>query len=431
MLYDNLAINENGHLTFAGRDTVELADKYGTPLFVMDEERIRDKCRLYKNTLRENLGDAALPLFAGKALCFKGLYGIMNEEGMGIDVVSSGEIFTAFSAGFPMEKAFFHGNNKTDEDISFAMEKGVGYFICDGVEELDAIDCEAKRRGTKQKILLRVTPGIDAHTHAKITTGNEDSKFGTSVSSGQALRLAEAALKKENIILEGFHCHIGSQIFDAAPFVEAVKVMVGFMGNVKEALGFETIMLDLGGGIGVRYTENDPQIDTAAVLTLISNAIKEECKTNALTVPFVLVEPGRSIVADSGITLYKVGTRKEIPGVRNYVSIDGGMPDNPRYTLYGSAYTVLNAGRMTESADYICTVAGRCCESGDLIQENVAIAKPERNDVLAVLTTGAYNYSMASNYNAITKPPIVMISKEKEYVAVRRETFEDMICCQN
>lgn len=431
MICNNLGVNEKGHLTFAGHDTVELAEKYGTPAYIMDEQKIREKCRIYKKAMSEYFGGESMPLFASKSLCFKRVYEIMAEEGMGIDVVSSGELYTAASTGFPMEKAYFHGNNKTDFDISFGMDKGIGYFICDNADELGVINAFAKDRGITQKVILRLTPGIDPHTHAKISTGKVDSKFGAAIETGQAKELLELALSMDNIDVKGFHCHIGSQIFEYKPFCDAAIIMIKFIADVKNELGFETDTLNIGGGMGVKYVESDPEIDYAANIKGIAELIKGECEKYGVKMPQILMEPGRSIVADAGLTLYTVGGRKEISGFRNYVSIDGGMPDNPRYTLYQSPYTVVVANKMNEKADYECTIAGRCCESGDLIQEGVSIAKPVRGDIIAVLTTGAYNYAMASNYNAITKPPVIMLNGEESYVAVRRETFEDMTATHN
>ena len=430
MIYDNLKVNEKGHLVFSGFDTVELAEKYGTPAYIMDEQIIRSRCRIYKKAMSEYFGGSSMPLFASKALCFKGIYRIMAEEGMGIDVVSPGELYTAYEAGFPMERAFFHGNNKTDFDIGFAMDKGIGCFMCDNADELRMIDKLASVRGIKQKLILRVTPGIDPHTHAKISTGKVDSKFGAAIETGQAKELLELALSLENVVVLGFHCHIGSQIFDFKPFCDAAVIMIRFIAEMKEQLGYEASVLNLGGGMGVPYTAGDPCIDYGSNIKSIAELIGAECEKNGVSYPTVLMEPGRSIVADSGITLYTVGGRKEIKGFKNYASVDGGMPDNPRYTLYQSEYTILTANRMDEPADYKCTIAGRCCESGDLLAEDVLIAKPERGDIIAVLTTGAYNYSMASNYNSIPKPPVIMINGGDDYVAVRRESFEDMISCQ-
>lgn len=430
MICDNLGISEKGHLTFAGRDTVELAGKYGTPAYIMDEEKIREKCRIYKTAMAEYFGKDSFPLFASKSLCFKQIYRIMKEEGMGIDVVSPGELYTAAVAGFPLENAYFHGNNKKGNDIAYAMDHSIGYFVCDNCDELRAIDRHAKKRGIKQKILLRLTPGIDPHTHAKISTGKVDSKFGTAIETGQADELVRLALSLENIELRGYHCHIGSQIFEYKPFSDAAKIMIDFIAKVKNEQGYEAQTLNIGGGMGVRYVESDPEIDYAANIKSLSEIFKAECAEKKVNMPQILMEPGRSIVADAGMTLYTVGAKKEIPGFKNYVSIDGGMPDNPRYALYQSEYTVCVANRMNEKADYECTVAGRCCESGDLIQEGVKIPEPQRDDILAVLTTGAYNYAMSSNYNAITKPPVIMLTKDSEYVAVKRESFENMTACQ-
>ena len=430
MLYDNLGINDRGHLTFAGHDTVELAGRFGTPVYLMDENRIRERCRTYKAAMTACFGGGSMPLFASKSLCFKRIYEIMREEGMGIDVVSPGELYTALQAGFPAANAYFHGNNKTDEDIAFAMDAGIGYFVCDNAEELCAIEREAAKRGIRQKILLRLTPGIDPHTHAKINTGRVDSKFGAAIETGQAMQLTAAALTQKHVETLGFHCHIGSQIFECAPFCDAATIMLRFIAEVREKLGFEASVLNLGGGMGVPYTESDPAIDYAANIRVIGERITQLCADLQIRRPTVLMEPGRSVVADAGMTLYTVGGRKEIPGFKNYVSVDGGMPDNPRYALYQSAYTVITASRASAPADYLCTVAGRCCESGDLLQENVKIAEPMRGDVLAVLTTGAYNYAMSSNYNAVCKPPVVMIDGERAYVAVRRETFADLVDCQ-
>ena len=430
MICDNLSVNKKGNLCFAGHDTTLLAEKYGTPAYIMDERKIREKCRIYKTAMSEYFGGASMPLFASKSLCFKRIYDIMSEEGMGIDVVSSGELYTALKAGFDVKNAYFHGNNKTDYDIAFAMDNGIGCFVCDNADELRVIDREAQKRGIRQKILLRLTPGIDPHTHAKISTGNVDSKFGAAIETGQAKELCELALTMQGIDLQGFHCHIGSQIFDFKPFCDAAAIMIDFIAEVKSELGFETQVLNLGGGMGVRYVESDPEIDYAANIKGIAELIKSECAKNSVTVPTILMEPGRSIVADAGMTLYTVGGTKEIKGFKNYVSIDGGMPDNPRFALYQSDYTVMLANKADRPADFECTVAGRCCESGDLIQENVKIPRPERGDILAVMTTGAYNYAMSSNYNAICKPPVIMLDGEKDYVAVRRENFDDLTALQ-
>lgn len=426
MICDNISVNEKGHLTFAGYDTVELAEKYGTPLYLMDEDKTREHVRAYKTAMAKYFPQGSMPEFASKAFSCKQIYRIMAEEGIDIDVVSPGEIYTAASAGFPMENSFFHGNNKTDDDIRFAIENKVGCFVVDGEDELLALDRIAGEMGVKQNILLRITPGIDPHTHKKISTGSVDSKFGTAIETGQAMEIVKKALSLNNISLCGFHCHVGSQVFDIQPFTDASEIMLDFIADVRDTLGYTAEILNLGGGLGVRYTEADPEIDYGEKIKEIAEILNSQCDQLMVPVPKILMEPGRSLVADAGMTLYTVGSVKEITGYKNYVSIDGGMTDNPRYTLYESPYTVVLASRANDEKNYTATVAGRCCESGDLIQENVKMPKPIRGEILAVLTTGAYNYSMASNYNRVGRPPVVMLNSKRDYIAVRRETLKDI-----
>ena len=427
MIYSNLSVNTDGHLTIAGLDAVALTEEYGSPLMVLDEDRVREHCRTYVESVKKYLPQGSMPLYAGKAFCFKALYKIIESEGMGADVVSPGELYTVNAAGFPMEHVYFHGNNKTDEDIALAIEKKLGCFVADNRDELCSIDRIARENGITQRVLLRLSPGIDPHTHAKINTGKVDSKFGTAIETGQAMELVEFALSLQNIDLEGFHCHIGSQIFESEPFCDAADIMLQFIADVKAKLGFEAKVLNLGGGFGVRYVESHPVINIADNIRKLGEHISADCAKLGITPPQIRLEPGRSIVADCCTTLYKIGSVKTITGYKSYVSIDGGMTDNPRYALYGSEYTVLNASRAGEKADLVCTVAGRCCESGDIIQEDVAIAAPTRGDILAVLCTGAYNYSMASNYNRICRPAVVIVKDGTPRLGIRRETFEDLV----
>jgi len=429
MLHTNLSVNEEGHLTLAGADTVALAEKYGTPLYLMDENRIRENCRVYIDAMRKYMGEGSRPIFASKSCCFKRIYAIVADIGMGTDIVSPGELYTANDAGFPMENAFFHGNNKTDADIEYAMETGIGCFIVDNREELDTVNACAARRGIRQKILLRLTHGIDPHTQKKISTGKVDSKFGTAIETGQALELCKYALGLSAVELDGFHCHIGSQIFDYYPFRDAAEIMLRFIRTLLDECGHEIRTLNLGGGFGVRYVESDPEIDYEANIRGLAEEIQRICAELSIRQPDILMEPGRSIVADSGMTLYTVGSVKTITGYKSYVSIDGGMTDNIRYALYESDYTALLANRAKDPVDFCATIAGRCCESGDIIQEDVMLPRPVRGDTLAVLVTGAYNYAMASNYNRIPGPPVVMLRDGKDYVAVRRESYEDL--CRN
>lgn len=428
MLCSNIGINESGHLTFAGEDTVRLAAHYKTPLYLMDEDRIRENCRIYKTAMERAFGAGSYPLYASKAASFKRMYTIMQEEKMAIDVVSAGEIATAKRAGFSMERAFFHGNNKTDADVSYAMAANVGYFVADHEEELEIISREAKSRGIRQKVLLRLTPGIDPHTYEAVATGKVDSKFGVAIETGQADHFVQHALSLPNLRLMGYHCHVGSQVFDedGSVYHNAAKIMMMFAAEMKKKYGAELQVLDLGGGYGVRYTDADPQVNIPENIEQLAGTIKSLCEELSLPMPAVLLEPGRSIVADAGLTIYTAGSTKSIPGYKNYVPVDGGMTDNPRYALYGSKYTVYLANRANEEANFRCDVVGRCCESGDIIQPNVLLPEPKRGDLIAVCTTGAYNYSMASNYNRIPRPPVVMLSGGKPTLAVRRETVDDL-----
>ena len=426
MICENLTRNENGELCLAGMELSPLAEKYGTPLYLYDEDRIRHNCRTYLEAVREGFGEKAKVMYASKAASFKRVYEIIKEEGLGIDVVSCGEIYTASLAGFPLENAYFHSNNKTDADVEFAIKKGVGCFVVDNAEELFAIDEIAARYGVKQRIMLRITPGIDPHTYAAVATGKVDSKFGSAIETGQAEAITSLALTFENIELAGFHCHVGSQIFDGDVYLATSKVMLQFVADMEKKLGFVCSDLDIGGGLGVRYVESQPTLDIKKTILLVAENMKATAKELGISLPRISFEPGRSIVADAGLTLYTVGTVKRIPGYKSYVSVDGGMTDNPRYALYGSPYTILPV-LDGEGDKESCSIVGRCCESGDILQENVPMrADVQRGDLLACLTTGAYHYSMASNYNRIPRPPIVMLKDGESYVAVKRETIEDL-----
>lgn len=427
LICDNLKVSDDGTLYFAGFNTIYLAEKYKTPLYLMDEEKIRENCRAYLSAVAEAFGDDGQVLYASKAASFKRLYEIMREEGMGIDVVSSGEIYTALLASFPMERAYFHSNNKTDEDIEYAIENRVGYFVVDNEEELYAIERIAGDRGIRQKVLLRITPGIDPHTYAAIATGKVDSKFGSAIETGQAEKITKLALSLENVELSGYHCHVGSQVFDEQVYISTASVMLEFVSHIEKTLGYHADELDIGGGFGVRYIYSQPKLDIRTSIKKVGDFMKKRAKELGISLPKISFEPGRSIVADAGLTLYTVGTVKKIPEYKNYVSVDGGMTDNIRFALYGAPYTVLVANRMNADRDMIASLVGRCCESGDIIQENVAFPSDvKRGDTVACLTTGAYHYSMASNYNRLGKPPVVMLTKGGSYLAVKRQTLSDI-----
>ncbi len=430
LLYDNLDINTAGHLTIGGVDTVALTEEYGNPLYVMDEDQLRQNCRAYTQAMAEYLPEGSQPLFAGKALCFKGLYPIIESEGFGADVVSPGEIYTALAGGFDPANLYYHGTAKTDWDIRYAIENGVGWFIVDNENELEALDRIAGEAGIIQNILLRITVGIDPHTQEKINTGRIDSQFGVAVDTGQAARFVVRSRELRNVRLRGYHSHIGSQIFEAQPFLDQVDRLLDFAADMRTQFGFTAEVFNLGGGFGVRYTEEDPQVDIEGNIRRIGEHLRKGCTAFGYPLPRILMEPGRSVAANAGLTLYKTTGVKEIDGYLNYVTVDGGMTDNIRFALYRADYTMTNASRMNEEQTYLCTVAGRCCESGDRIAEDIYLQKPVRGDIIAVLGTGAYNYSMASNYNRVPKPAMVMVSGGQSRLVIRAQNFEDMIACE-
>ena len=423
----NLSINSENHLVIGQHDTVELAKKFGTPLYVLDEDLMRDNCRAYKNAIDTYYDGHGLVLFASKALCTMYTGRLVAEEGLGADVVSGGELYTLYKAGFPMEKVFFHGNNKTPDEIELALNCGVGHIVVDNKYELELLNRIANEKNVNQRILFRIKPGIDAHTHDFVKTGQIDSKFGVALENGEAYEIHKLALSMSNIQIDGVHCHIGSQIFDVEPFCEAAKVMIGFIADLYDKLGIKVNILNLGGGFGIKYTATDDPIAPSEYIHKVTNAVKALAQEKGIDLPFLVFEPGRSIVASAGITLYTVGCVKEIENVRTYVSIDGGMCDNPRYILYGSKYTAVLANNASAEPVAPITIAGKCCESGDLIQEHVMMPQIHVGDTLAVLATGAYNYSMSSNYNRIPRPPIVAVSGNEAKIIVKRETYDDLI----
>ena len=423
----NLSINSENHLVIGQHDTVELAKKFGTPLYVLDEDLMRDNCRAYKNAIDTYYDGHGLVLFASKALCTMYTGRLVAEEGLGADVVSGGELYTLYKAGFPMEKVFFHGNNKTPDEIELALNCGVGHIVVDNKYELELLNRIANEKNVNQRILFRIKPGIDAHTHDFVKTGQIDSKFGVALENGEAYEIHKLALSMSNIQIDGVHCHIGSQIFDVEPFCEAAKVMIGFIADLYDKLGIKVKILNLGGGFGIKYTATDDPIAPSEYIHKVTNVVKELAQEKGIDLPFLVFEPGRSIVASAGITLYTVGCVKEIENVRTYVSIDGGMCDNPRYILYGSKYTAVLANNASAEPVAPITIAGKCCESGDLIQEQVMMPQIHVGDTLAVLATGAYNYSMSSNYNRIPRPPIVAVSGNEAKIIVKRETYDDLI----
>lgn len=426
LLHDNYGINTAGHFTVAGIDTVGLAKEYGTPLYVFDEDKMRSMCQKYTEGAARYFKNAKI-LFASKALSFKEIYRIADNEGLCADTVSSGEIYTALAAGFPPEKIHFHGNNKTVADLEYAVKSGVGVIIADNLAELDDLDEICAAESKTVSVVLRVTPGIDPHTHVKISTGKVDSKFGSAIETGQALEAVRYALSKKHIRLIGIHCHVGSQSFDPQPFLDAADIMMRFLAEIREKTGVTLSVLNLGGGFGVRYVPDQQNLDIDYMLREIAARVRNNCEIYGLDEPEMNFEPGRSIVAAAGVTLYTVGNIKTIPGYKSYVSIDGGMADNPRYALYQAPYYSLIANKADRDMDFVADIAGRCCESGDLIQEHTLLQTPEKGDILAVCVTGAYNYSMASNYNRLPRPALVIVGKNGTRLGIRRESLEDLI----
>ncbi|MBQ7736207.1 MAG: diaminopimelate decarboxylase [Oscillospiraceae bacterium] len=427
MISSNITRNNAGVVCFAGHSVAALAEEYGTPLYLMDEERLRSNCRMYLNAFATHFGPGSRVLYAAKACSFKEIFRIAAEEGMGLDTVSIGEAYTALAAGFPAERIYFHGDAKTDKDIRFALEHGLGCVVADNPDELALLNAEAKRLGIRQKVLLRITPGIDPHTYEAVNTGTVDVKFGVPIETGQAEAFVRAAMAMEHLDAAGLHCHVGSEVFDEDVFQRTCDVMVDFMARVHGSLGFTARELDLGGGYGVRYVDSDPAADIPARIGEVAAHLRALVDRAGLPMPYVLMEPGRSIVADAGMTVYTVSTVKRIPRCKNYVIVDGGMADNPRWCLYRARYTVLHGLRQDGETD-VFDLAGRCCESGDVIQPAVTLpADVCRGDLVCVCTTGAYNYSMASNYNRLGRPPVVMLSGDGARLAVRRETPEDLI----
>ena len=418
---------EGNILTIGGVKTTDLVKAYATPLYVLDENKIRQNCSSYVTSMEKYYGGNGRVLFASKAMCVSELCRIVNDEKLGLDVVSGGEMYTAYKAGFPMDKVYFHGNNKTVGEIKMALEFGVGRFVVDNENELMLLSNLAKERGITANVLFRIKPGIDAHTHDFVRTGQIDSKFGVALETGEAIDIVKKAINTDNINYCGVHCHIASQVFEAEPFCEAAEVMMNFIKEIKDVCGVDTDELNLGGGFGVAYTEKDTPIEYDKYMEAVSNVIHEKSRELGVKLPFILMEPGRSIVADAGITLYTIGNIKVIPDVRTYVSVDGGMADNPRYIMYQAEYTFEIANKANEEKTEVVTIAGKCCESGDLLGEHVKLQKAEIGDTLAVLTTGAYNYSMASHYNRIPKPAVVMVRDGKSRLIVKRETYDDII----
>lgn len=425
---ESLAVNEHNHLEIGGCDAVELAKTFGTPLFVMDEGLLREKCRRYRRALEEYYPGESIVAYAGKAFLTLAMAKLLDEEGLSLDVVSGGEMHTALQAKFPPQKLYFHGNNKTARELDTALEAGIGKIVVDSLPELDELLVRLQKHSTKAQVLLRIKPGVEAHTHDYIQTGQEDSKFGFGLTDGSALEAIDKILShREYFELVGFHCHIGSQIFQLEPFGVAAEKMIDFMAQVYDRWGVAVAELDMGGGLGIRHNSEDNPPSIESFVQHISSAVEKASKEKGYPLPRLVLEPGRSIAGEAGITLYEVGVIKDVPGIRRYVSVDGGMMDNIRPALYEAAYEAVLANRANAEASEKVTVAGKACESGDILIKDALLPPVQQGDLLAVFSTGAYCYSMASNYNRNPRPPVVFVWDGQSRLVVRRETEEDLI----
>ncbi|MGE5604592.1 MAG: diaminopimelate decarboxylase [Bacteroidota bacterium] len=422
----NMKVNAAGHLEIGGCDAVNLARDYGTPLYVLDEALVRSQCCDYREKLAAIYPDSMV-IYAGKALMTMAICRIIDEEGLGLDVVSGGELYTALKAGFPMGKIFFHGNNKSLEELRMALEYGVGIFVVDNLYELENLNALALQKGKRASVLFRLTPGVEAHTHSYTQTGQQDSKFGLGIRDGVARQVISHALTLPGIEVKGVHCHIGSQIFDIEPYKLAVKVMFDFLDDLRRSTGFEAKILDMGGGLGIVYHAGDEPASVESCVNLIGSAVKEESQSRNYPLPKLVLEPGRSLVGEAGTTLYTVGSIKELPGIRCYLAVNGGMADNPRVALYQAEYEGLIANKADLKPEKLVTVTGKCCESGDMLIWDIHLAQPQSGDILAVFSTGAYNYSMASNYNRLPRPAMVSVLNGQADLIVARETYQDLI----
>lgn len=425
-LHGTSKINAKGHLEIGGVDVTDLAKEYGTPLYIVDEALVRKRANEYISAFKES-GLKFQVAYASKAFSVMAMCAIADQEGLSLDVVSDGELYTALQAGFPAARIHFHGNNKTPDEINMALDANIGCFVVDNFVELHLLNALAADKGKTVKILFRLTPGVEAHTHEYISTGQEDSKFGFDLGNGAAKQAIKEALELSNIEILGVHSHIGSQIFEVDGFRMAVDKVVAFAVQIRDELGLTFKVINLGGGFGIRYVEGDTPLPVAQYVAAITDAVISNFSSANFPIPEIWVEPGRSIVGDAGTTLYTIGTMKDIPGVRKYIAVDGGMMDNPRPALYQSRYEAILANRANEANTETVTIAGKACESGDKLIIDLELPKANTGDLLAVSCTGAYNYSMASNYNRFRRPAVVFVKDGQSDVVVRRETLDNIV----
>ncbi|MDR2046945.1 MAG: diaminopimelate decarboxylase [Clostridiales bacterium] len=428
-LRDTLRINEAGHLEIGGADTVDLVKRFGTPLYALDYAYIANVASAFVSALRDNYGEGAVA-FASKAFCSAAVYKLISGLGLYADTVSKGEMYTAFSGKMLPERIILHGNNKQAYEIDYAVENGAGYIVLDAGHEAAAVDAAAKKHGKIQRVLVRVNPGVEAHTHRFVQTARADSKFGFSIADGCADAFIKSVFNYPNLEFCGVHCHIGSQIFDEEAYGLAIDVMTDYIKRLGGLYGIAVKVLNLGGGFGVHYTEKDPYYTAenyAEYVVFIAEKLKESARKKDIAKPFLIIEPGRSLIAEAGITLYTVGAVKDIKGIKKYYAVDGGMFENPRYVMYRSEYSAIVANRATEPFAETVSLTGKCCESGDMIAVDIPLQRADRGDIIAVFSTGAYNYSMSSRYNGNLRPPVVMVKNGQAEYIVKPETYDDLI----
>nr|WP_261766436.1 diaminopimelate decarboxylase [Halolactibacillus halophilus] len=418
-------VNGKGHMVFAERDVVELAETFQTPLFVYNVEKVRKNARAFVEGFKK-AGVKAQVAYASKAFSSVAMLQVAKQEGLSLDVVSQGELYTAMKADFPMEKIHLHGNNKSREELKMALDQHIGCIVVDNFHDITLLKELLKDYNGTMDVLIRVTPGIEAHTHDYILTGNEDSKFGFDLKN-QAKQAYDQIQQIDQLHLKGLHCHIGSQIFETDGFIMAIKRLYEVLADWYKQDGFEATVLNLGGGFGIRYTDEDKPLPLDDYVLALVKEVTEEADTHGLSLPEIWIEPGRAIVGDTAITLYEIGSKKEIPNMRNYVSVDGGMTDNIRPALYQAKYEAIIANKARAPKTYPCSIAGKCCESGDMLIYDTLLPEVTPGDILAVFSTGAYGYSMASHYNRFAKPAVVFVENEEATLVVKRETYADVI----
>ena len=427
---DHFTIEDDGHLHLDGVDLVEVAKQYGTPVYVMSEKQIRENCRAFTQAMARNFGEKYKVAYASKALCAKFIYRILQSEGIHADVVSGGELYTALKAGFDPKHLHFHGNNKTVAELEMGVDCGIGSIIIDAYEEVERLEAVCAARGVHQRVLFRVKPGVHADTHEFISTGQNDSKFGFGIEDGEAMRLARHILEQPHLDFAGIHCHIGSQVFSVDAFARAAKIMFDFFCKMEQELNIHMDEMIIGGGFGVKYMPSDEPGTFGEKLDAMGKVMHEEAAKYGREIPEIVIEPGRSMVCAAGCTLYTVGSVRDIKDARTYVSVDGGMIDNPRFVLYGAEYDAVVANRANAPRDKVQTIAGRCCESGDLVARDLKFQTAKAEDIICTFATGAYNFSMASNYNRVPRPSIILVKEDGTAAeVVRRQTYEDLISC--